>query len=241
MASIKKSTPDFEALIDHQEADLLSLQTYVDSFLDTKHKPKDTEKVQGLVCKANLEINATLEKILKSKATASSQFKKESDKLCQRLRDLKQTYIRDMKDDLTEDLYKLHRAKKDLVKDTTFFFGLPASFFVVVKNGLINCDLKPEEAARIAAGIGFVISTGVLAHNKIKGASKTARDFITPHQIKNNCFMIFYVVESAREKQLAVKNVFRGEAQSITKRVLGMADKAKRAVAKISIYKRPEL
>lgn len=216
MTDSKKTPSDYEALIEHKEIEILLLRENVRDFLGKKHKAGATKETQALVNEADRDVDNIL-KSIRIAQTTSSKFKAANKKLCQQCKELRND-IRDMQKWLSDDLAEIRYKQRDTIKDTTFLFGLPATFYIVVNQGLFDKLVSPKHAA----GVGLVISSGVLFYKKIVGASRAASRSIcrAPEEIKND-FTLFYTKETIKE----------GLSKA--------AARAKKIVAKTPFHKKP--
>jgi|GEM_PF-6522745 len=235
MTNSKKPLSDYEALIEQKEIELLSLRGDVRDFLDTKHKVKETKKTQSLVHQADKGIDNILKSLHASQST-SSEFRAAAEKLRERCIEMRAD-TRDMQKWLSDDLVERRHEKHDAVRDTTFLFGLPATFYVVVNQGLFDKSVNPKHAA----GVGLLISGGVLFIKKITGISKATSRTVcrAPKDIKQD-FTLFYIKETIKEKGIEARKTFRETAQSIGGSLSRAAVRTKKVVAKIPFYKKSE-
>lgn len=159
----KQLLSDYAALLDQKEKELIAQKREVRAFLKTDHNAKDTKKHIEALEEAEARMEDIMSSLLDLKESAH--FRRATEKLCRRCEGLDR-YTSHMNQVLSQDMEQKKKTKIDLVKNITFLFGLPISFFMVVKNGLFHNHATPEQAA----GIGLAIGSGVLAVDKIKTA-----------------------------------------------------------------------
>ncbi len=189
MTDEKKLLLGWADALDNKERELIEQKRAVRAFLRTKHNEKATRKYVEALEKTEEGMEAIMASLLELKA--ETQFRKTAERLCKRCEGLDR-YTAYMNKVLYEDLARKKKTKIDWVKNTTFLFAIPLSFFMVVKNGLFHNHTTPEQAA----GIGLVVSSSVLAAERITSGFRATGIFLckrarnTGTAIKNVCVVV---------------------------------------------------
>lgn len=215
---------DYATELDQKEKELIAQKRAVREFLKNPHNEKATQKYIEALEETETRMEDIMGSLLDLKAQA--QFRQAAEKLCKRCEGLDR-YTNHMNKILSNDLAQKKRPKIDWVKNATFLLGLPISFFLAVKNGLLHNHITPEQATIT----GAIVSSGVLAIDKITQAFKMAGKAV--------CW-------SGRKVGIAICTAYAATKTSIHNKKVHLGQKSQRLSANTKkkvrkILRRPEV
>jgi len=224
MINGKKLLSDYSTELDQKEKELIAQKRAVRAFLQTGHNEKDTKIYIKALAESENRMEDIMDSLLDLKAQA--QFRQEAEKLCKRCEGLDR-YTNHMNKILSDDLAQKKKSKIDWVKNATFLFGLPISFFLAVKNGLLHNHATPEQAA----GVGLVVSSSLLAVEKITATFKVVGKAV--------CWSVRTACEAIRIACISTKFFLHNRKVTLGKGVQTLLVKTKKKARRT--FKRPEI
>jgi len=197
--SIKK----IQRALDAKEEDLLLHQVKVRRLLRTDHASSEAVEFQDYLRDSEEQIDAILESILTEK-DRPEHYRQAAKDLCKRCLDL-HAQVRDMAATLAPDLAD-HRhvevkEKKDVVRNVTFFVGIPAMLSTAAKNTGSAGHVSPVQA--FVSGLG--LSVAVLARARIiQGFRAAGRTFCELPDRIGNSFELYYAKQEIMDATKAI-------------------------------------
>ncbi|MCL2469368.1 MAG: hypothetical protein FWF24_03950 [Alphaproteobacteria bacterium] len=162
---------DYAALVEEKEVKLLLMQEEVLSFVDTKHKAKDTKKyIKGMK-----EEERALNKILfslKDPKNISTEFTEEAKALCEKIMKIKERAY-DIRKELKDDLARLEGNKVDVIKVGSFTVAFPV-MFTALGRSFLGQDFGDEKLA----AAGLFLGVAIVSYKKIGSAWEAASNAV---------------------------------------------------------------